>query len=521
MKSQFLITLLYIASYGSDAKSIYSTNEERTNSISEKPITENLQPPECLNHHPQCCKDIYTLEKCPRQICNLPLCNDQNVYSDDLSPKKKNGEECGPCLSQHENCGVCEDGLECVKDQEHPYFPEARSKCRISSYGPPSTNTSVNTTYTNDMKEAIINPDGLGNIPNDPNYHWKEQIDHEYNKCFPRFEIKFRDKCDEYEEEECYTKHEEQCDIMTFQNCGLVPKETHERKCEEVNEQICHLRRSYKTEQVLDYEPKSKCHHSTRRICDTVWQFDHSTNDEFICKKVSRPKCTKRWKIIYEKTCKSTYRFDCRGGGSIQSNGNWVLNSLHQVHGYGNGMQNQDRENHTANKYSNEDFDNFRCQRIPVKRCYTTPRRVRSHKCEQAEEQKCQKVTNRTPRPVQHQSCHDEPYEECEVESQQHPKIMQIPVYTEDCRAMPREICDNQGKTTLEVKCVNEIKPVCKWKPKAEQCHKTPRKHCYKVPYQEKTTDCDESYQQNLVTYEPEMEYTGMTDKDLSGSHTM
>ena len=96
---------------------------------------------------------------------------------------------------------------------------------------------------------------------------------------------------------------------------------------------------------------------------------------------------------------------------------------------------------------------------------------------------------------------------------------MQIPVYTEDCRAMPREICDNQGRMTLEVKCVDEIKPVCKWKPKEEQCHKTPRKHCYKIPYQEKTTDCDKSYQQNFETYQPETGYTGMKDEDLSGSH--
>ena len=106
-------------------------------------------------------------------------------------------------------------------------------------------------------------------------------------------------------------------------------------------------------------------------------------------------------------------------------------------------------------------------------------------KCEEVKEQKCQKVTNSNPRPVQHQNCHDEPYEECEVEKQHQTKMIQIPVFTEDCKNVPREICDNQGKTTLEVKCVDESKPVCKWNIGEEKCNNVPREHCYQVPYNE------------------------------------
>ena len=50
---------------------------------------------------------------------------------------------------------------------------------------------------------------------------------------------------------------------MTFQNCALVPKENHERKCENVNEQICHLKKTYENEEVVDYVPKQKCHKTT------------------------------------------------------------------------------------------------------------------------------------------------------------------------------------------------------------------------------------------------------------------
>ena len=286
---------------------------------------------------------------------------------------------------------------------------------------------------------------------------------------------------------------------MTFQNCALVPKETHERKCETVNEQICHLKKTYKSKQVVDYVPKQKCHTTTKRLCDTVWQFDHATKDDFLCKEITKPKCVEEWTVLYDKTCKNTFRFDCNVRGPSSGYGDWTLNSLQQVHRYKSGPYDQD----VLNYEPKPNPDNFKCIRTPKRRCYKTPRKVKIHKCEEVKEQKCQKVTNTNPRPVQRQSCHDEPYEECEVEKQHQPKMIQVPVYTEECKTVPRQLCDNQGQTTLEVKCVDEVKPVCKWREGKEECNGTPRQHCYKIPYQEKTTDCDESYHEKLGGFGP------------------
>ena len=505
MKIQFFCTVLSLMIFVLDAFSINYTNIETTAIPSDESVTKRLQLPECLNNHPQCCQQGTLLEGCPQQMCSLPLCQDQKTYPNNVNTKKQEGDECGPCLSQIGNCGVCEDGLECVRHLHDEYLHEAPYRCRNSSDAAPTIYTTAYPEMKNDIKERPIDQEKLGNIRNDPRYQWKERTERKYNKCFPRFETKFRDKCEEYEEEKCYTKHEEQCTKMSFRNCALVPKETHDRKCETVNEQICHLKKSYRTEHVLDYVPKQKCHQSTKRICDSVWQFDHSTNDDFICKKVSKPKCTEKWTILYEKTCKATFRFDCRTKNPINAYGNWALNPLHQVHRYENGPAYPGEENYTLNKYSNKDFENFQCRKTPIKRCHRTPRRVKTHDCEQVDEEQCQKVTNNDPRPIQRQSCHDEPYEECEIESEHQPKVMQVPIYTEDCKVVPREICDNQGTTTLEVKCVDEFKPVCKWAPSNKKCHKTPRKHCYKIPYQEKTTDCDESYNEDLEINEDHM----------------
>ena len=402
-----------------------------------------IELPKCLNSHPPCCQDPYSshIKICPLRLCILPLCND-------------------------EGSGI---------------YPDASSPPKIEK-----------------LKKAYpINPETVGNIPSNPKLQWREPSKMKYNKCFSRFEIRYKNKCENYDEENCYTKHEETCENKAFRNCGLVPKETHERKCQPVNEQVCHLKKTYKTEQVVDYTPKQKCHKTTKRLCDTIWQFDHSTRNDFLCKQVAKPKCTEEWTILYDKTCQSTYRFECGQKGPYSGYGDWALNSLQQVQRHPNDQLNQFNTEIKNDNRANH-FEKFKCRKIPKNRCYKTSRRVKIHKCEQIQQRQCEKVTNPNPRPVQHQSCHDEPYEECEVEKQHQLKMVQVPVYTEDCKIVPRQLCDNQGETTLKVKCVNESKPICKWRPKKVECHKTPRQHCYTIPYQEKTTDCDEHYQEDV-----------------------
>ena len=144
-----------------------------------------------------------------------------------------------------------------------------------------------------------------------------------------------------------------------------------------------------------------------------------------------------------------------------------------------------------------EHLSNFKCNKHPTERCHETPRRVKTKKCEEREEQKCERVSSMNPRSVQHQSCHDAPYVECDVEEKQEMKVVQVPSYTEEYKEIPIKICDNYGASTLEVKCVNETKPVCEWKAAEPTCSKIPREHCYKIPYLVENTDCDENVKED------------------------
>ena len=234
-----------------------------------------------------------------------------------------------------------------------------------------------------------------------------------------------------------------------------------------------------------------------------IWQYDHATTNDYLCKNIIKPKCVDEWKTVYNERCKTTYIFDCSVPIHNQGYGQHALEELHQVYRYkahkNGGPDSRDLyKKEPSNNMYEENIKNFTCNREPNVRCYKTPRQVKTKKCEEKTEQKCQKVRNTNPRPVQHQTCHDEPYEECTVEKQYQTRIAHVPTYMEECTDVPREICDNHGTTTLELKCVDETKPICEWKPKQPRCRKTPRQHCYKIPYQVKTTDCDESYKENI-----------------------
>ena len=250
------------------------------------------------------------------------------------------------------------------------------------------------------------------------------------------------------------------------------------------------------------------------RLCDSIYEYEHATVDDVLCKEIIKPKCVDKWKTLYDKTCKTTYTFDCNGP-PLPNNGYGVhtLKAIQQVYRVksNSAQSGGTQDSYTQNAYNKDPYNprEFKCRRKPNVRCYQTPRKVKVQKCEESKEQKCQKITNRNPRTVQRQTCHDEPYEECELEKQHQTKMVQVPTYVEECDSIPREICDNQGITTLELRCVEEPRPVCKWEPRQGKCRRNPRQHCYKVPYQEKTTDCNESYQGEMGNGNFGMPYGG------------
>ena len=89
---------------------------------------------------------------------------------------------------------------------------------------------------------------------------WKQKPQNNYNKCFPRYEIKYKDKCEQYNDKECKVNNVESCNEKEFRNCELVPKEDHERMCETVKEMHCELKRTVVEKEVESYVPKLKCH---------------------------------------------------------------------------------------------------------------------------------------------------------------------------------------------------------------------------------------------------------------------
>ena len=89
---------------------------------------------------------------------------------------------------------------------------------------------------------------------------WKQKPQNNYNKCFPRYEIKYKDKCEQYNDKECKVNNVESCKEKEFRNCELVPKEDHERMCETVKEMHCELKRTVVEKEVESYVPKLKCH---------------------------------------------------------------------------------------------------------------------------------------------------------------------------------------------------------------------------------------------------------------------
>ena len=238
-------------------------------------------------------------------------------------------------------------------------------------------------------------------------------------------------------------------------------------------------------------------------------KLDHSTTDDHLCVDVPRYTCRTEQKTLYEKSCKTSYRFDCRFPNDGSGYGNGMLNHLYVVNRYkyqpgipSNWNMNENPAMGRGLAYGreldgNDDWKKH-CRKIPKRECQTIPRTRHYQVCEQIKEQKCQKVTNQNPKPVEEQRCKFVEQDKCEVTEQMEPRKINIPWYTPDCKDVQKEICGSVGTTELEVKCSTDVRPVCTFHPTPEKCTKTPRKYCYQAPYQVKTTDCNEKYDINI-----------------------
>merc|ERR1739848_521716 len=103
-----------------------------------------------------------------------------------------------------------------------------------------------------------------------------------------------------------------------------------------------------------------------------------------------------------------------------------------------------------------------------------SPRTVQVEVCEPEYRRYCDKLTKDVPFPVERQNCHFERKKICQLAPKTKPKKAKVYSYTEDCKKVPREVCDQCETKTLQPACLLEARVTCGYQPVTE-CKSRPR----------------------------------------------
>merc|ERR1739838_363180 len=174
--------------------------------------------------------------------------------------------------------------------------------------------------------------------------------------------------------------------------------------------------------------------------------------------RVETPNCHMEDKILVDKVCTDTFEFECSPDKKLDNAGYGVKDTV--------------------------------CKKIPKHDCYDSPRTVQVEVCEPEYRRYCDKLTKDVPFPVERQNCHFERKKICQLVPKTKPKKAKVYSYTEDCKQVPREICDQCETKTLEPACQLEERMQCKYTP-ATNCTKENKKYCYKAEVTEMVRVCD------------------------------
>merc|ERR1711899_495689 len=131
-------------------------------------------------------------------------------------------------------------------------------------------------------------------------------------QCYPTFETKYRNQCEDYTEKVCYTSHAEKCQDVASQRCKAMKTSKQERKCHDVNELLCSLKESVQHEEIPAVFTVQKCHTVTERVCDTAYGTEMTERDDFKCIRVPNTYCALKERTVYDKTCRTMVNFDCK-----------------------------------------------------------------------------------------------------------------------------------------------------------------------------------------------------------------
>jgi len=276
--------------------------------------------------------------------------------------------------------------------------------------------------------------------------------------CHMEQETKFVDRCLPYVETTCWTQNEEDCKGYHVTTCTPVIETDIDRRCFNVTELICELVETVNYRQVEENFHVQSCYTTKDRICDTVHEIDTTTKDDLQCIQLETPNCHMEDKILVDKVCTDSFQFECSPDKKLDNAGYGVKDTT--------------------------------CKKVPTHDCYDSPRTVQVEVCEPEFKRYCDKLTKDVPFPVERQNCHFERKKICQLVPKTKPKKAKVYSYTQDCKPIPREICDQCETKTLEPACMREERMSCKYTP-ATNCKTENKQYCYKAEVTAMVQVCD------------------------------
>merc|ERR1719244_1615990 len=237
--------------------------------------------------------------------------------------------------------------------------------------------------------------------------------------------------------------YKDECVPYVEKTCTSVIEEYEKRECFEVTELVCSLVETLHYEVVQEDFVVQRCTRAEDRVCDTVYDLAITTKDDFQCVDVDYVDCWDEELVIKDRTCIFSVDFEC---GKIKP---------------------KDGKN------------SVQCDKVPTKKCYDTPRKVRQDVCKPRSSKYCEKFTNDFPYPVEKQNCHSEPMKRCELERRSKPKKAKQYAYHKQCKPVKRQVCDDSEKKRLRPECNKVQRTECNYKP-VEKCVDEKKQYCFK-----------------------------------------
>jgi len=283
--------------------------------------------------------------------------------------------------------------------------------------------------------------------------------------CYMKESTEFVDKCEPYTEETCVTQNIEDCREVEHRNCTGTVETKVDRVCFNVEELICSLKENVNYDTVEEEYLVQMCTMVKDRICDTTYDMDIISIDDFQCCNLDSVFCEDSKEIVInDVVCKHTFDFDCS------------------------------EEKKTDGSYGKETV----CRKVHKDPCYETPRTVRKELCRQETNQYCHKFTNPVPQPVQKQNCHFVAKKLCEVDTRTRYKKAKRYSYTPHCHPVPREICDQTEVNTVAPVCSTEKRFDCDYIPR-KKCMQEQKQYCWKVEQKVQKEVCDKKFSYEYV----------------------